>query len=160
MYTEKNGTIQCVFASLPMTASHVHWLLGLAFIFRLSKSSFSYTLTWIQVVENVLNWLIRVDKDHLALVKPSVGSVHPLKSELPSLSWELLLCVVIVRSKIKVTDKFNTPEIPGHVKERYPTFWSNVPVIPGKRFSTPCGWWWISCSIAVFFHLTHLYFAY
>ena len=45
MYTEKNGTIQCVFASLPMTASHVHWLLGLSFIFWLSKSSLSYILT-------------------------------------------------------------------------------------------------------------------
>ena len=150
MYTEKNGTIQCVFASLPMTASHVHWLLGLAFIFWLSKSSLSNTLTWIQVVENVLNWLIRDDKDHLALVKPSVRTVHPLKRELPSLRWELLLCVLIVRSKIKVTDKSNTPEIPGHAKERYPTFWFNFPVIPGKKFSTPWGIQWISCSIAVF----------
>ena len=89
----------CLFTHDCITCALTAWSL-----IHIFKSSFSYTLTWIQVVENVLNWLIRVDKDHLALVKPSVGTVHPLKRELPSLRWELLLYVLIARSKIKVTD--------------------------------------------------------
>jgi len=41
------------------------------------------------------DWLI--SQEHLALVKPSVGSVHPLKSELPSL---LIQCPSDTRKKV------------------------------------------------------------